>query len=64
MDLAETIVALAALHAGIGLLVALAAVTLGAARLAPQGLTLGARAILLPGLGLLWPLVLGRWLSQ
>ena len=54
-----------ALYALVGAVTALAFMTFGIARVLPAGtpVTLGARALLLPGAALLWPYVLLRWVK-
>jgi hypothetical protein len=49
----------------VGAVTALAFVTFGIARVLPAGtpVTLGARALLMPGAALLWPYVLLRWVK-
>jgi hypothetical protein len=56
---------LALLYVVMGLVTAVAFVTLGASRVLPQPapVTVGARLLLLPGAALLWPNVLVRWLG-
>jgi hypothetical protein len=56
---------LLALYAVLGAATALAFVTFGIARVLPAGtpVTLGARALLIPGAALLWPYVLLRWIK-
>lgn len=59
---AETIVHVALAYAGLGVLVAVAFQALGLDRVAPGARGAYAfRPLLLPGLVLLWPLVLWRW---
>jgi hypothetical protein len=50
----------------VGLVTAVAFVTLGVSRVLPQPapVTVGARLLLLPGAALLWPYVLIRWLGR
>lgn len=52
-----------ALYAAIGILTALAFVTVGVTRVQPAGVSLGARVLILPGAAALWPYVLIRWLK-
>lgn len=52
----------AALYAAIGLVTALAFVTLGVTRVQPASVSPGARILILPGAAALWPYVLMRWL--
>ena len=56
---------LLALYAVAGAVTALAFVTFGIARVLPAGtpVTIGARALLMPGAALLWPYVLLRWVK-
>ena len=51
------------LYAAIGVLTALAFVTVGVTRVQPANVSLGARILLLPGAAALWPYVLMRWLK-
>jgi hypothetical protein len=61
--LAETIVHAATIYGAIGLIVALAFVLWGIDRVDPAATRAYAfRPLLLPGLTLLWPFVLVRWL--
>ncbi len=53
-----------AVYAAIGLISALAFVTIGATQMTHQSLTAGARILLLPAATLLWPYILGRWLKS
>ncbi len=55
-----------ALYGLAGLFVALAFVSVGAARLlpAPAPISLPARILLLPGAFILWPYIALRWLGQ
>ena len=55
---------MAAAYAGLGLLFAIAFVTVGAGRLDPvaRSGTWGFRLLILPGSAALWPLLLRRWL--
>lgn len=64
MGLAEAVLGAAAVWAGIGLGVALLFLSLAVGRIDPQAA--GAyvfRVLLIPGIVLLWPLVLWRWWS-
>jgi hypothetical protein len=56
---------LLALYAAIGAVTAVAFVTFGLARVLPVGtpVTVGARALLIPGAAILWPYVLLRWVK-
>jgi len=59
---AEAVLALAAGYGGIGLVVALGFLVLGLPRVDPAARGAYAfRPLLLPGLIMLWPLVLRRW---
>ena len=51
-----------ALYAIVGVLTALAFVSVGVTRVQPAPVSLGARILILPGATALWPYVLGRWL--
>jgi len=61
---AEAIVAVLAAYAGVGLVFAVAFVTLGVQRVDPvaQGSGVGFRLIILPGAAAFWPLLLVRWI--
>ena len=63
---ASLIWALAGGYLAIGFVFALAFVTLGAAAIDPaaRGMSPQARAIVLPGCALLWPLMLAKWLTR
>jgi type III secretory pathway component EscR len=50
-----------AAYVAVGVVVALAFVTVGIARVQPMPVTVGARILLLPGAFVLWPLVAARW---
>ena len=50
-----------ALYAAVGVIVALAFVTVGVTRVQPLPATLGARILIFPGAAALWPYVLIRW---
>ncbi len=65
MQFAETIVLGAGIYFGIGAVVALAFLALGAPRLdaAAAGSGFFFRLAVFPGCAALWPYVLGRWLS-
>lgn len=53
-----------AAYAIAGIVVAVAFVVFGLPRVLPHAsITLGARALLLPGAVALWPFVLGRWIK-
>jgi len=56
---------LLALYAVAGAVTAIAFVTFGLARVLPAGtpVTVGARALLIPGAAILWPYVLLRWVK-
>lgn len=63
-DLAEYVVAAASVYAAIGVAVGLAFLLRGIERFDPAAIGAHAfRPLLLPGLALLWPLVLARWLG-
>ena len=49
-------------YSAVGIVVALAFVTIGVAQVQAMPVTVGARILLLPGAFVLWPLVLSRWL--
>jgi hypothetical protein len=51
-----------ALYAAVGVLTALAFVSVGVTRVQPAAVSLGARILILPGVAALWPYVLARWL--
>jgi hypothetical protein len=51
-----------ALYAAVGLVTALAFVTVGVMRVQPANVSLGTRILLIPGAAALWPYVLVRWL--
>ena len=51
-----------ALYAAVGVLTALAFVSVGVTRVQPAAVSLGARILILPGAAALWPYVLTRWL--
>ena len=51
------------LYAAIGVVTALAFVTVGVTRVQPASVSLGARILILPGAVALWPYVLMRWLK-
>jgi len=53
-----------ALYLAIGLVVAIAFVTIGATQVMHASFTVGARILLLPGATVFWPYVLGRWLKS
>lgn len=58
---AATLAVVLAAYLGIGVVSAVAFVTVGVNAVQPAPLTLAVRALLLPGAVLLWPLVLWRW---
>jgi hypothetical protein len=64
--LAQAVVLLAETYLGLGVLFALAFVTLGVGVIDPaaRGGTLGFRILIVPGSALLWPLLLRRWLRR
>lgn len=49
-------------YLAVGIVVALAFVTIGVTQVQAMPVTVGARILLLPGAFVLWPLVLSRWL--
>ena len=53
-----------ALYFAIGVVVAIAFVTVGATQVTHASFTAGARIVLLPGATVFWPYVLGRWLKS
>ena len=59
-------IVLFAIYAALGLIVAVAFVCAGLARVMPHGATAtpGARLVLIPGAFALWPYVLFRWLTS
>ena len=66
MMAAVALVWLAEAYALCGVLVAVAFALLGPGRALPDAgpVTPGARLLIVPGTGLLWPLVLRRWLGR
>ena len=64
MTAGTLLLSLIALYAAAGLGTAVAFVSFGIGRVlpAPMSFTLGARLLLIPGAGALWPYVLARWL--
>ena len=52
-----------ALYAAVGVVTAVAFVSLGVTRVQPAPVSLGARVMILPGAAALWPYVLTRWLK-
>ena len=52
-----------ALYAAVGVVIAVAFVSLGVTRVQPEPVSLGARVLILPGAVALWPYVLTRWLK-
>jgi hypothetical protein len=56
---------LAAVYAGIGLVLGLAFIAFGVTRVLPRQppVSAGARLLLLPGVAALWPYVLVRWVK-
>jgi hypothetical protein len=50
-----------AIYVVVGVIVALAFVTVGITRVQPLPATLGARILIFPGAAALWPCVLIRW---
>ena len=63
--LAEAFLTVLLVYAGLGLLFALAFVTLGVQRVDPEarGAGLRFRLIIIPGVAAFWPLLLFRWLA-
>ncbi|MEM9278339.1 MAG: hypothetical protein AAGA76_07175 [Pseudomonadota bacterium] len=62
MQAAQTIVFLIEAYLGVGLVVAAIFIIFGIERVEPYAKgSLGFRPLLIPGLTLLWPLVLWRW---
>lgn len=62
--MAETILAAAGIYGWIGLVVAAAFLTIGIGRIDPAARgAYAARALLAPGVILLWPIVLYRWIQ-
>ncbi len=66
IETAGMLVTILGLYAAIGLLVGLIVVTVGASRMDPaaKGMPLQARAIILPGAAVLWPLMLIKLFTQ
>jgi hypothetical protein len=66
MKAAELFVNLLGVYAAIGILFAIAFVTIGVSRIdsAAKNSTIGFRLIVLPGSALLWPLLLRRWIGE
>lgn len=66
VDLAELLVRVLAIYAGIGFVFAVAFVIAGVGRIDPngRGSTLGFRLLVLPGATALWPLLAWRWLRR
>jgi hypothetical protein len=54
---------LLAIYAALGVLAALAFVSVGVTQVQPLPVTVGARVLLFPAAFALWPLVLRRWLK-
>jgi hypothetical protein len=52
------------LYLVLGVITAVAFVSLGVTQVQPYSMTLGARILLLPGATALWPYVLVRWLKS
>jgi hypothetical protein len=52
------------LYALLGIVTAVAFVTVGVTQVLPYSMTIGARILLLPGAAALWPYVLMRWLKS
>ena len=62
MQIAGILVWMAASYAGVGMIVAVAFLVYGIERLDPAARqAYSFRALIFPGLVLLWPVVLGRW---
>jgi hypothetical protein len=55
---------LLAAYAAVGIVAALAFVTVGVTQVQPLPVTVGARILLLPGAFVLWPCVVARWLKS
>jgi hypothetical protein len=51
-------------YLAVGLLTAIAFVTLGVTRVQSAPVTIGARILLIPGAVALWPLIMSRWLAR
>ena len=66
MKAAELFVNLLGAYAAVGILFAIAFVTIGISRVDPvaKNSTIGFRLIVLPGATLLWPLLLRRWIRD
>jgi hypothetical protein len=66
MKAAELFVNLLGAYAAVGILFAIAFVTIGISRVDPvaKNSTVGFRLIVLPGATLLWPLLLRRWIRE
>ena len=52
-----------ALYVAIGLITAVAFVSIGVTQVAHASMTLGARILLVPGATVFWPLIVSRWLK-
>ena len=52
------------LYALLGLVTAVAFVSVGVTQVLPYSMTIGARILVLPGAAALWPYVLVRWLTS
>jgi len=52
-----------ALYVAIGVVTAVAFVTLGVTQVTHATMTVGARILLLPGATIFWPLIISRWLK-
>ncbi len=62
METAETLILLSQIYAGIGLLVAVPFLLFGIDRVEPSARgTFAFRPLLIPGVVLIWPIVLYRW---
>lgn len=66
MRAAELFANLLGVYAAVGILFAIAFVTIGISRVDPvaKNTTVGFRLIVLPGAALLWPLLLRRWIGE
>jgi hypothetical protein len=53
-----------ALYFAVGIVAALAFVSVGVTQVQPAPVTIGARALLFPAAAALWPIVLSRWLRR
>ncbi len=66
MIFAELFIDLLGAYAAVGVLFAVAFVTVGAGFVDPvaKGSTIGFRIVIFPGVALLWPFLLSRWIAN